>query len=79
MKSSGAGTIGDNSFRDRLLDSLESSVRGRKRESLTGNATAHHDHAGAQALTQACCRHFGVRLATIRRRKYNDPKKQAIA
>lgn len=71
--------IGDESFRNRLLDALEESVRGRKRDSLTGGAKAHHDHAGAEALTQACCRHFGVDLATIQERKYNDPEKQAIA
>lgn len=70
--------IGKKTFRDRLLDSLDDAVKGRKKSSFTGSAISSHDEEAARKLIRKALKHLKIKEADLLHRRRNDWEKQMI-
>ena len=71
--------VGDDVFRDKLLDLADGRARGRKRTSYRGEGLRLHDEREAIRLMEDAVSRLGVSISELWSRKQTDPVKQAVA
>ena len=71
--------LGDEGFKERLLERLAGVVSGRKRESYTGAAAQAHDERMAAQLLQRGLAALGLSLAEVQTLRQKDDRKQGLA
>lgn len=70
---------GSDAFRDFLLDHIDRSVSGRRRDSYRSEGLLLHDERAASEHLRVACEAVGATLPEVRKRRQNDPLKQAVA
>jgi len=70
---------GSDAFRDFLLDHIDRSVSGRRRDSYRSEGLLLHDERAASEHLRVACEALGASLPEVRKRRQNDPLKQAMA
>jgi REP element-mobilizing transposase RayT len=71
--------IGDDAFRDQLMDRADRLVRGRRRASYRREGLHLHDEREAVRLLEQAATQLGVSVSALWSRKQTDPVKQAVA
>jgi REP element-mobilizing transposase RayT len=71
--------VGDDSFRDQLLDRIEETIHGKKQTSFGGRIIASHNEERAEELIRKCRGILGISAAELKAMKKTDPRKQGIA
>jgi hypothetical protein len=71
--------LGSEKFRDRMSDLAYDIVRGRKRESYSGEEVRRYDETAARKLLTRGLDILGMELAAMRMLRPSDPRKQALA
>ena len=70
---------GSEAFRDRMSDLAGAILKGKKRESYTGEEVRRHDESAARGVLERGLEVLGIELANLRLLRQNDPRKQALA
>jgi hypothetical protein len=71
--------LGDEGFKERLLERLAAVLSGRKRESYSGAAAQAHDERMAEQLLQRGLVALGLSRSEVQARRQNDHRKQGLA
>ncbi len=71
--------LGSENFRDRLMDWANGVVRGRRRQSYSGEALGRHDEAHAEQLLKAGMEQLELNESKVLALRKNDARKQALA
>jgi putative transposase len=71
--------LGDEGFKDRLLERLSAVVSGRKRESYAGAAVRAHDELKAAQMIERGVAALGLSVAEVKALRQNDDRKQGMA
>lgn len=71
--------VGDDAFRDQLMDRADQFVRGRRRASYRREGLHLHDEREAVRLLEQAAMQLGVSVSALWSRKQTDPVKQAVA
>ena len=71
--------LGGEEFRDRMSDLASGIVRGRKRESYSGEEVRRYDKTAARELLARGLDALGIDLAAMKLLRPSDPRKQALA
>lgn len=71
--------LGGESFRETLVDRVESAAKGKQRRSFAGEALKLHDERGAIKRLDEACATLEVDVAELRQRKQTDEVKQGVA
>jgi putative transposase len=71
--------VGGEAFREKLEGYLEGAMKGRQRESQSGEAKAAHDEAAAAAALKRALDALGRKEAELARKPKNDPEKMVLA
>jgi hypothetical protein len=71
--------LGGEEFRDRMSDLASGIIRGRKRESYSGEEVRRYDETAASELLTRGLGTLGMDLAAMRLLRPSDPRKQALA
>ena len=71
--------LGSDLFRDDLMDRVDQSVQGNKRESYRNEGMRRHDESEAEKLIEKATRQLKVELADLCGRKQTDIVKQGVA
>ena len=71
--------VGDDAFRDRLLDLADRRASGRRRASYRDEGLRMHDEREAVRLLEQAAARFGVSISELWGRRQTDPVKQAVA
>ena len=71
--------LGSEAFRDRMKDLAADIVKGKRRESYTGEEISRHDELAARKLLDRGLDALRIALSDLRLLRQNDPRKQALA
>jgi hypothetical protein len=71
--------LGSEAVRDQMSDLASDIVRGRKRESYSGEEVRRYDETAARELLTRGLEVLGMDLASTRLLRHSDPRKQALA
>jgi hypothetical protein len=71
--------LGSEAFRDQMSALASDIVRGRKRESYSGEEVRRYDETAARELLTRGLEVLGMDLASTRLLRHSDPRKQALA
>jgi len=71
--------IGDEDFRDKIVDLLDGVLAGRRRESYSGEEVGLHDESAAERLVAAGLEALGVTDEALPDMKMSSPSKYAVA
>ena len=71
--------VGDDAFRDRLLELADRRASGRRRASYREEGLRLHDEREAIRLLEQAASRFGVKIRELWSRRQTDPVKQAVA
>lgn len=71
--------FGSDEFREQLLDRLDQAVCGRRRDSYCSEGLSLHDERAATEQIRAACKALKATVTSLRKRRQNDPLKQAVA
>jgi len=70
--------VGDEKFRDRLLDLLEKSMKGKKKASFGGRILAAHNEKRAMELIEQSRKQLGLAADELRGLRKTDVRKQSV-
>jgi REP element-mobilizing transposase RayT len=71
--------FGSAEFRDRMVESLDGVMKGRRRDSYVGDETRKHDTLEAERLLSEGLNLFKLHLSDLPGLRKNDPRKKVIA
>ena len=71
--------LGSEEFRDRMSDLASGIIRGRKRESYSGEEVRRYDETAARELLARGLDRLGMDLGAMKLLRPSDPRKQALA
>jgi REP element-mobilizing transposase RayT len=71
--------LGDEDFRDRLMEQADKLLTGRQRASFSKTGMQFHDEKAAEKLLKNILVRLQITLEKVQRLRQNDPQKQAVA
>jgi REP element-mobilizing transposase RayT len=71
--------FGSDGFRDRMVESLDGVMKGKRRDSFSGDQSSRHDTLEAQRLFDEAIKKLKLRPASLAGLRKSDPRKKAIA
>ena len=71
--------LGSEAFRDRMSELVAGVVKGKRRDSYTGDELRRHDESAAQDILARGLEALGMKLASVRMLRHSDLRKQCLA
>lgn len=71
--------FGSDDFRDRMVESLDGVLDGKRRTSFAGDQTRQHDTLKAERLVVAGLKNLGLKESDLKTLRKGDPRKKVIA